>query len=159
MACEPVESNHPDPFINRVELCLRLARQEILLQSADFPECIGMIECEKFFGHLIAISEMDFAESFCHLSKCRRIQPRARQEPAEWIDIAAVGHSAKQPGLDDRRAPSHERVVNDVAWFSEPLDEETRQLRFEASPIGNLVQTARGALFCRPKLVDVRGNR
>src|SRR2546430_1318121 len=159
MACEPVYGNHPDPFVNGVESDLCVSLQEILLQSADFPECVGMIESEKVFRHLIAVAKIDLAKSFCDLSKCRWIQTRTRQKPAERVDIAAVRRSAKQPGLDDRRASAHERVVNYVAWVREPLDEETRQLRFEASPIGNLVQAARGALSRRPIFVDVRWNR
>ena|SRR5438132_1376652 len=159
MACEPVDGNHPDPFVNEIEPGLRVSLQEILLQSADSPERIRMIEHQKVFRHFIAIVKIDLAKSFCGLSKCRWIQPRARQKPTERVDIATVRRSAKETGLDDGCSSAHERVVSYVAWFRKPLDEETRQLRFEARPVGYLVQAARGALSRRPKLVDVCGNR
>ena len=55
--------------------------------------------------------------------------------------------------FEQRGPPPHERIIDEVSWLREPLDEKARQLRLEAGAVGYLVQRACRSLSGRPKLV------
>jgi hypothetical protein len=79
---QPIESDHPDPFIDRVELRRCLTPQEVFLQSANFPQCFGMIEHQQFFRQLIGVGEINLRQSARHLVQGGRVETRAAQKNA-----------------------------------------------------------------------------
>lgn len=57
-----------------------------------------------------------------------------------------------------RRPSAHEWIIDNLAWLAQPVNEEGRELRLEASPIAYFMNTVRLALAGGPELVDVIGN-
>jgi|TARA_B110000438_G_scaffold301866_1_gene357877 hypothetical protein len=54
-------------------------------------------------------------------------------------------------GFEGSCAPTSERIEDVASWACQGLDEERRQLRLKASPIGELMERISGALFRRPE--------
>ena len=117
-----------------------------------------MKEDQQVFGEFIGRSEIDLLEALSNVFEVRRTEPCPRQDDAQGVDVATEGHPAQQRRFQDGRAAAHEGIIDDLAGLRQALDEEARQLRFEASPIGNLLERTGLALFGCPELVDERGD-
>src|SRR6266446_4439228 len=113
-----------------------------------------MVERQQVFRELLARCPIDCRESLSHRIDFRRQQPWFDENLAQRIDVAADGNSAEQRGFEQRRPAPHEWVVDCVPCSREALRKEPRELRLEARAIGNFVETVRGALAARPKLID-----
>lgn len=153
MPCEPVQRDHLNPFVERIK---PPSRDKVFFQSADFPERFRMVEREKLFGKFIAARHVDFPKTSLDFGERWRTQPRSGECQAEWIDVVAERNATEQRSLDRRRSPAHKRIVNDVARRGQSFDEESRELRFETSPIGNFMERTGLPLPRGPELVDER---
>jgi len=158
MPGQPIQGDHPDPAVHRVELRACLPLQEVFLQRTNLPQRLAMVENQQVFRDLAGIGEINLRQPLDNLIHRGRIEPRAAQEEAQRVDVASERDAPQQTRFDDRRPAPHEWVVNNLPGLRQPLDEEARQLRLEACPIGNLVQTAGCPLLGRPKLIDEGGD-
>src|SRR5205814_10220083 len=101
----------------------------------------------------------DRFEALGDLRQRRRVQSRSGEEQTQRIDVAGVRDALEQGRFDHSRAPAHERVIDDLAWFAETFDEKPGQLRLETGPIRNLMKTVGRSLTGGPKLVDAGRHR
>src|SRR4051794_12841074 len=99
------------------------------------------------------VGKVDFTQSFGDFIQTRRGKPGPGEHDAEWIDVASHRHTPEQSRFQDRRPAAHEWIIDPFAGGSEPLDEKTRKLRLETSPIGHLMEGIGGPLPSRPELV------
>jgi hypothetical protein len=157
MAGQTVESDHPDPIVDGIELSVGAAIDEVFLEGADLAESVGVIEDEELFWELVVSIERDLVESLDDLLECGGTETRAREIAAEGIDVATPWDTVEERGFDESCAAAHEGVVNDVAGVGQALDEEARELRFKTGAIGDFVEVMGLSLLGGPELVDEDG--
>ena len=83
---EPIQREHADPIVNRVKFGLA---QEIVFERDNLAERIGMIKDKQVVGCVGRHGEIDCFEAFCDFGETRRVQPRADENGAERVDVAA----------------------------------------------------------------------
>jgi len=86
------------------------------------------------------------------------VEARPQEDTGQGVHVVPEGHTAMEGRLQQRRASSHEGVVDDIARLGPALDEEPGQLRLEARPVGDLVERVRLPLGRRPVLADESRN-
>src|ERR1022692_3134910 len=72
--------NTPVACSSSSELRRCLTPHEVFLQSANFPQCFGMIEHQEFFRQLIGVGEINLRQSARHLVQGGRVETRAAQK-------------------------------------------------------------------------------
>src|SRR5262249_15233845 len=119
-------------------------------------ERFWVIEGEEIRGLVAGRAKVDPRERARYSLERRWGEPRLGERGAQRIDVAAERHAPREGSLDERGPATHERVVDDVAWSGEALDEKAWELRLETRAVRDFVQAVRVALFARPEFVDER---
>src|SRR4051794_39112975 len=111
-----------------------------------------MKKYQQFSGKVVRSRPVDLAQPLRYFLKARGAKSRSRKDPAQWINIAAVRNTPEQRRLNHRGAAPHERIIYHLVRLGQALYKEPRQLRLEASPIGDLLEGARLPLPGCPEL-------
>ena len=161
MAGQPVEADHAQPPVRRVERARPLPCGEPGAQRGEAGEH-RVVEEDAQVVEQRAFRQgwrrRNLGQPRGDLLERGRREARGEQHGGERVDVGADRPAARQRGLQGRRAASHEGVVNRVARPGQPLDEEGRKLRLETGPVADLVQPARAALTGGPELVGETGD-
>jgi hypothetical protein len=158
MASEPVEADHANPFVDRIQIGLGAAVDEVLFESTDFAEAIRVKKGEEIFGEFVAGIKGDLVESSDDLIQCGRTKARSGQGNTEGVDVTTPRDTVEESGFNEGGAAAHEGIVDDIARGGQALDEEAGQLGFKAGAVRDFVEFVGLALLGSPELVDIDRN-
>jgi hypothetical protein len=111
-----------------------------------------MIEHREIQRRRIPLADLDPFDPANNVFEQRGVQTRLREGAAERVRVISDHVATQEGGFNRRRSASHERVVDDIAWLRETIDEKPRELSLETRSVGNLMQRRGLALFGGPEL-------
>ena len=76
MARKPIETNHPDPPVNRVERAIRLLAEEVFLQGTNFPQRVWVVENKQVLWELVVIAPINRIKPLIHSADRLRFQSK-----------------------------------------------------------------------------------
>ncbi len=151
VAGQAVQRDHPDPGVDRV-----VTDPQAGAQGLDLAQRAGMVEGEKIgvgrFGP--GLGQVDVDQTVADRVDSGRVKTGTGQHRTEWIDVVCRRRPAHQGCLNRGGASAGERVVNAVTGDGQAVDEERRQLGFEAGSVADFVQAVTSALAGGPEGVD-----
>ena len=92
-----------------------MAALQVSAQGCDLAQRAGVKEHRQVKGDVRSCAEIDFRQTCGDCIEVGQIEPRARQDRAQRIDVVGDHAPAKQRSFDCGRAAPAKRIVNDVA--------------------------------------------
>ena len=132
-------------------LCMK--QKECMVHQ--LPLSIGMVEHAQVNGCLGRMGEVNFGQPMLYLFNKRWEEPGAGHDFAERVNVVGNRNTVEQRRLNGGGTPSAKGIVDPLSRLGEVLNEKARQLWFEASPVGNLMQRVSLALLGGPELAGV----